>query len=117
MPGIADFLRKYTIGSPISLSLQTAGEGVSSGGTILSGSATWNMRIFEVLATGTPSMKVSFSYLEITGGHAHDGGALEGTAAFGGGLLIDGGQVTLSNARVRTNSAAGGAGAKAITLP
>ena len=57
-------------------SLRIVGQGVSPTGTILSGSPTWNTRIFEVVGTGTASVSVIFSYLEIEDGRAHDGGAL-----------------------------------------
>ena len=56
-------------------------------------------------------MTVVFKDLEITKGRAHDGGILGGAAALGGGILIDGGQVTLSNVSVTSNRASGAAGA------
>lgn len=55
-------------------------------------------------------MTVVFKDLEITDGKATDGGVLGGTAALGGGMLIDDGDVTLSSASVRSNSAAGVSG-------
>ena len=55
------------------------------------------MREFEVVGTGTASVSVIFKDLAIAGESADDGGVLGGKTAMGGGFLIDGGQVTLSN--------------------
>ncbi len=92
------------------------GQGKSASSTVISGVNTstskWNTRIFEIVGTGTAAMTVVFKDLEITGGNAKDGGVLEGNAALGGGILIDGGQVTLSNASVAGNTAAGASGAQ-----
>ena len=74
----------------------------------IQGSVGWNTRIFEIVGTGSASVTVVFKDLEITGGKAHDGGVLGGTAALGGGILIDGGQVTLSHASVIGNAVSGG---------
>ena len=66
-------------------------------------------RVFEVDAGVTASI----SGMTITGGRATNSGALNlaGNPALGGGLLIDGGNVTLSNVAVIGNAASGAAGA------
>jgi hypothetical protein len=48
--------------------------------------------------------------LTITKGYARDGGLVGGPAALGGGVLIDGGDVTLSDVTVLRNTAQGGSG-------
>ncbi len=96
----------------IAKTLSIVGQGASPTATVLSGSSTWNTRILEVVDTGGASLTVKISDLEISGGHAHDGGALGGNAAVGGGLLIDGGQVTLSNAASRKQFGSGLGGRK-----
>ena len=87
--------------------LTIEGQGSSSSDTVISGvdtpSAKWNTRIFEI----EPGVTVILKNLEVKGGHATDGGDLGGTAALGGGILIDGGQVTLSGAAVESNLAVG----------
>lgn len=85
--------------------LTIEGQGSSPSATILSGSSSWNTRILEMIGTGTASVTVVFKDLEITHGEMHDGGILGGTAALGGGLLIDGGQVTLSHVTLNNNVA------------
>lgn len=73
--------------------------------TFLDGSSgNWHDRIIEVAATaGT----VAFQDLTVRNGQALDGGQLGGSAALGGGLLIDGGQVSLSQVGVMSNQAIG----------
>ncbi len=104
--------------SSIAKTLTIEGQGSSPSDTVISGFDTptshWNSRIFEIVGTGAASITVVFRDLSITGGHADDGGVLGGTAALGGGILIDGGQVTLSNASVVGNNASGAAGEAGI---
>ena len=61
-------------------------------------------RVFEI------NGNVVLQNLTITGGHASDGGLVGGNDALGGGILIDGGQVTLINVNVSKNTARGGNG-------
>ena len=64
-------------------------------------------RVFQV----TSSVTVIFKNMAIEHGKATNGGNVGGTAALGGGVLIDGGQVTMSSASVASNSAVGATGA------
>ena len=86
-------------------------QGASRFTTISASSSSWNTRIFEIAGTATASVTVVFKNLTIKGGRAHDGGSLGGNVALGGGILIDGGQVTLSHVAVTDNDASGAAGA------
>jgi hypothetical protein len=61
-------------------------------------------RDFEILGS---DIVVVFEDLAITGGRASDGGQYGLPAAVGGGLLIEGGQVRLSNVKVFGNAALG----------
>ena len=70
--------------------------------TIGASSSSWNDRILQIIGG---NLTVTFQNLTITGGHAVDGGVLGGDAALGGGLLIDGAQVALSNVSVNGNQA------------
>ena len=86
------------------------GQGKGPYDTVLAGSsATWNTRILEIVGMGGAGVKVVFKDLAIQGGKATDGGVLGGSAALGGGLLVDGGQATLSNVWVSRNDASGAA--------
>ena len=87
--------------------LTIEGQGAMPSDTVIAGSTTLNSRIFEIVGAGTAGVTVVFKDLEITKGRAHDGGILGGAAAVGGGILIDGGQVTLSNVSVMSNRASG----------
>jgi hypothetical protein len=83
--------------------------GQGQGQTVIDspGAPAWTDRIFEVAANaGT----VIVQNLSITSGVATDGGMLSGTAALGGGLLIDGGQVTLLQVTIANNLALGNKG-------
>ena len=71
-------------------------------------------RNFEVIGKTGATVTVVFRDLTIRYGEATDGGAVGGTAALGGGILIDGGNVTLSNASVSGNRAAGASGGAAF---
>ena len=76
------------------------------GGVQIAGSVDWNTRIFEIIGTGSASVTVVFKEVGIAGGKANDGGVLGGNEALGGGILIDGGQVTMSSGSVVCNAAA-----------
>src|SRR5271169_5348934 len=60
-------------------------------GTVTGG---WHDRIFQIVGA---NVTVVLENLTIQGGDAVGGGVLGGTAALGGGILIDGAQVTLSS--------------------
>ena len=79
------------------------------------GSASWDDRIFEVVSKIGANVTVAFQDLTIEKGSAKDGGVLGGSAALGGGLLIDGGRVTLSQVSVMSNTAAGANGKDGAT--
>jgi hypothetical protein len=68
-------------------------------------------RVFQVVNPGT---SVTFKDVVIEGGQAQDdgsaGAAAGSTTALGGGILDDGGDVTLTNVVLQKNSAHGGAG-------
>ena len=91
--------------------LTIEGLGAAPSSTVVDGSSSWATRIFEVAGTGAASVTVIFKDMEIAGGRAENGGVLGGTAALGGGLLIDGGQVTLSHVSIQRNHASGAFGA------
>ena len=57
------------------------------------------------------AVAVTMKNLSIEGGNAFTAGAVGGTAALGGGMLIDGGQVTLSHVGLSSNHASGYTGA------
>ena len=84
------------------------GQASSPSATVIAGSSSWNTRIFEIAGAGGAGVTVVFKDLEITGGRAHNGGGPAG--ALGGGILIDGGQVTISNASIIGNHASGATG-------
>jgi parallel beta-helix repeat protein len=81
-----------------SKSFTIIGQGASSS-VITAGSLN---RVFEIVGTSS-GLSVVIQDLTITGGRATDGGILGGNAALGGGLLIDGGNVALSNCTVSGN--------------
>jgi fibronectin-binding autotransporter adhesin len=86
--------------------------------------ANFTGRVFEIIGTsgGTTNLSVEFQGglaqgLVIEDGLAQDDGGLTiptGTAV-GGGLLVDGGTVTLTNVTLKDNEALGGAGAQGST--
>ena len=75
------------------------------------GKSSWTDRIFEVVGTSQANVTVVFQDLAIEGGNATGGGILGGTAALGGGLLIDGGTVPMTHVAVSNNEAQGARGA------
>ena len=87
--------------------------GQGPGSTIIkpNQNAGFASRIFQIVSQSGASVTVNFENLTISGGYAVDGGILGGTAALGGGLLIDGGTVSLTNVDLTENVAAGAAGA------
>jgi hypothetical protein len=95
--------------SMTSKTLSIVGEGASSS-IIEPGIAGWEDRIFEIVGTTGANMTVVFQDLSIEGGSATNGGVLGGTAALGGGILVDGGTVSLTNVTLSNNQAAGAAG-------
>ena len=97
-----------------SKTLTIVGQGDGANGTIIQpGTSAWQDRIFEVVGTTGSDISVVFQDLAIEGGNATDGGILGGTAALGGGLLIDGGTVSLTHVAVQGDQADGAAGAAA----
>ena len=92
-----------------SKTLTIVGQGESS--TIIEpGTTAWQERVFQIVSTSGAAMTVVFQDLSIEGGHATNGGALGGTAALGGALLVDGGAVWLTSVALSNNEAAGAAG-------
>ncbi|MHB1558088.1 MAG: RHS repeat-associated core domain-containing protein, partial [Isosphaeraceae bacterium] len=81
--------------------LEIVGQGTAANQVVITGGRT--SRVFQV----ANSVKVVFNKIAIEDGKASDGGLVGGTAALGGGLLIDGGSVSLSHASVLNNSAVG----------
>ncbi len=77
-------------------------------------SSSWQTRIFQIIGKTGASVSVVFSNLQVDDGKAHDGGAVGGTAALGGGLLIQGANVTLKDVLVNGNSARGKPGAHGL---
>ena len=67
-------------------------------------------RVMEILSTPNASMTVVLQDLGIEHGNATDGGHLGSPDALGGGILVDGGQVTLSGVDVGNNQAVGADG-------
>ena len=88
--------------------LTIVGQGDGASGTIIQpGTSPWQDRIFEVVATTGSNISVVFQDLAIAGGNATNGGILGGTAALGGGLLIDGGTVSMTRVAVQGRRGAG----------
>ena len=81
-------------------------EGGTEANTIVVGGAGWTTRIFEI--SGGTTLTVKLENLTIKGGDVT--GNNPAVAAHGGGLLIDGGNVALSNVAVTGNKAEGAAG-------
>ena len=82
--------------------LTIVGQGTSN--TIIEpADSSWKSRILEIVGTGTVKVTVVLRDLTLRGGKAEDGGLVGGTAALGGGLLVDGGTVTLSDVAVTGN--------------
>ena len=84
--------------------ISIVGQGASS--SIVDAGGT--SRVFEII--GDSSLSVVFQSLGIEVGDATDGGVLGLDAAVGGGVLIDGGQVAMSNVALMNNEAAGFSG-------
>ncbi len=70
----------------------------------------WAASIFEILGTPGAQVNVTIKGLTIAGGEATSGGVLGGKAAVGGGILIDGGDVALSQVALVHDYAIGNAG-------
>src|SRR5262249_15117273 len=86
-----------------SKTLTIAGTGAN---TFIGAGAGWGTRIFEIVGSTTT---VTFQNLVIRHGNAIDGGQLGGSAALGGGMLIEGSSVSLNQVRV-DGTATGSAG-------
>lgn len=71
-----------------------------------SGDGSWKTRIFEI--NGNNGLTVEFENLTISGGNVQSTNPT--VAALGGGILIDGGSVTLSNVIVSNNQVMGATG-------
>jgi hypothetical protein len=76
--------------------------------SILTGGPDSQSRIIEIV--GNHDLTVQLQNLSIEDGHATNGGNLGGTAALGGGMLIEGANVSLSNVAVTANAAKGANG-------
>ncbi|HVU89305.1 MAG TPA: dockerin type I domain-containing protein [Pirellulales bacterium] len=85
--------------------------GAAQATTIIQGGDSWNDRILQIVSAPGAAVAVTMKNLSIQGGNAFAGGALGGTAALGGGVLVDGGQVTLSHVGLSSNHAFGTTGA------
>ncbi len=95
-----------------SLPLKTltfAGQGQTS--SVIGSVANWHDRIFQIQGSSTNALNVDFQDLTIERGNAQNGGVLGGTAALGGGLLIDTASVKLSDVLLQNNQAQGALGA------
>ena len=85
--------------------------GVSASQTTIDGDGV--TRVFEIESAQNATMAVVMKTLAVNDGLATDAGHVGGTAALGGGILIDGGQVTLSAVSMGSNRAVGAAGTAA----
>jgi hypothetical protein len=96
--------------SVASKSLTIVGAGQAK--TIIDGAAT--TRVFEIASSPSATMSVVIQHLSVSHGNATDGGQLGGTSALGGGVLIEGGNVTLSDVAMRSDQANGANGPAGI---
>jgi hypothetical protein len=94
-----------------SKTLTIVGDG-STNSFIKPGTRSWNDRLFEILGTNAAATNVVFQDLTIEGGRARNGGVFGGTTALGGGLLINGANVTLQGVALADNEALGAPGAQ-----
>jgi hypothetical protein len=85
--------------------------GATQATTVIQGGDTWDDRIFQIVSSPTAAVAVTMKNLTIEGGNAFTAGAVGGTAALGGGMLVDGGQVTLSHVGFSSNHVWGFTGA------
>ena len=89
-----NLLIQDTAGGVASKTFIIAGQSASS--TIVTGGSGWNDRVFQIVSASGAAVTVTFQNVTIEGGDAQNAG---------GGLLIDGGQVALSNVSVSGNVA------------
>ncbi|HVU89306.1 MAG TPA: dockerin type I domain-containing protein [Pirellulales bacterium] len=80
--------------------------------TVIDGASA--TRVFEIASTPGATSSALIEHLSINHGNATNGGQLGTSAALGGGLLIDGGSVTLSDVAMRSDQANAAAGAAGI---
>ena len=97
-------------GSVASKSLTIVGAGQAK--TIIDGAAT--TRVFEIASGTGATVSVLIQHLSVSHGNATDGGQLGGSSALGGGFLIEGGNVTLSDVAMRSDQANGADGKAGI---
>jgi hypothetical protein len=62
-------------------------------------------RVFQISSAQGAMITVVLEHITIENGKAHDAGGAAGDGALGGGLLIDGGSVTMSSVGVKSNAA------------
>ena len=86
-----------TASSVTAKTLSIVGAGSSSTTIEPVTSKGWTDRIFEIVSTAGASEGVMFQGLTITGGYATGGGILGGAVALAGGVLIDGGTVSMTD--------------------
>jgi hypothetical protein len=93
-----------------SKTITIVGQGAGSTIIVPNDPKGWDSRIFEILSKSGSLVTVYFQDLTIQGGTATNSGILSGTAALGGGLLIDGGMVALTSVDLVNNIAWGAPG-------
>ncbi len=93
-----------------SKTITIVGQGAGSTIIVPNDDKGWDTRIFEILSRSGALVTVTFKNLTIEGGAATDSGAAGGTASLGGGILIDGGMVSLTSVDLADNIASGAAG-------
>ncbi len=94
---LGQLILQDTSGSEASKTITIVGQG--AGVTVIEPSTDkgFGERVFEIISQSGASLTVNFQNLTIAGGYAANGGILGGNTALGGGLLIDGGTVSMTN--------------------
>ena len=90
-----------------SKSLMLVGKAKASTIIQSAGFASASSRLFEIVSAGGAGLTVNLENLTLRNGFTRNGGSLGETTALGGGLLIEGGSVALSNVEVADNIAYG----------
>ncbi len=112
----SSLLIENTSGNPdLVKNITIQGDGPDSTIIVPSEPQGWAASIFEILGTPSAQVNVTIKGLTIEGGEATSGGVLGGKAAVGGGILIDGGDVALSQVALVHNYAIGNAGTVGAT--